>query len=90
MRRHEVKPGRLIVGLVAVAIGALYAGNAAGAWHTEWFAALPLLFGGLVLAALVGFAAHKARRRRRPRSDQAASSDSTGVPASSSGSQAIK
>jgi hypothetical protein len=90
VRNHDAKPGRLIVGLVAIGTAVLYAGDAAGTWDTDWFTALPLLFGGLVVAAVVGVSVQSARRRRRPRSDHSESSDSTGVPTSTSGSQAIK
>ncbi|WTL46518.1 hypothetical protein OG310_13245 [Streptomyces sp. NBC_01497] len=90
MRRHEAKPGRLIVGLVAIGTAVLYAGDAAGTWETEWFTALPLLFAGLMVAAVVGILVHRVRRRRGPRPDHTESSDSTGAPTSTSGSQAIR
>lgn len=86
MLRHEARPGRLIAGLVAMATAVLYAGDAAGAWHTAWFAALPLLCGGLLVAAVVGATVQSARRRRA----HSASSENTGAPTSTSGSQAIK
>ncbi|MCA1219054.1 hypothetical protein [Streptomyces sp. 8L] len=91
MQRHEAKPGRTIVGLVAIGTAVLYAGDTAGTWRTEWYTALPLLFGGLVLAAVVGLAVHSARRRHpRPEPDRSESKDSTGDPTSTRGSQAIK
>ncbi|MFF8288284.1 hypothetical protein ACF068_03485 [Streptomyces sp. NPDC016309] len=86
-RRHGFRPGRLVLGLTALGIAALYGGDVAGAWDTPWFAALPLLAGGLVLAGVAGWVGYRARRRRAAR---AASSDSSGAPASTSGSHAIK
>ncbi|GGU35458.1 hypothetical protein [Streptomyces lavendofoliae] len=85
--RHEFRPGRLVLGLTGLGIAALYAGDATGAWVTPWYAVLPLLGAGLVLAGVTGRLGHRARRRRAAR---AASSDSSGAPASTSGSQAIR
>ncbi|MGA5423037.1 hypothetical protein [Streptomyces lavendulocolor] len=85
--RHGFRPGRLVLGLTGLGVAALYAGDAAGAWHTVWYAVLPLLAAGLVLAGGAGLLGQRARRRRAAR---AASSDSTGAPASTSGSQAIR
>ncbi|WP_312846084.1 hypothetical protein [Streptomyces sp. WAC05374] len=85
--RHEFRPGRLVLGATGLAVAALYAGDAAGSWETPWYAALPLLCAGLVLAGMAGWIGYRARRRRAAR---AASSDSSGAPASTSGSQAIR
>lgn len=85
--RHRFLPGRLIAGLSALATAALYAGDAAGAWHTPWFTALPVVFGGLFAAGVVG-SLHYGVRRRRARSS--ASSENTDAPASTSGSQAMR
>ncbi|MFE6100602.1 hypothetical protein ACFVQ4_11625 [Streptomyces laurentii] len=86
MLLHEFRPGRLILGLAALAIAALFAGDAAGAWSVAWFAALPVLGGALGLASIASWTAYRIRRRAARR----ASSDSTGAPASSSGSQAMR
>jgi hypothetical protein len=84
---HGFRPGRALVGLAALTVALLYGGDAAGAWHTPWFVALPVVAGGLLLAAAVGGAAYVWRRRRAA---IRASSESSGAPASTSGSQAIK
>ncbi|MET9934148.1 MULTISPECIES: hypothetical protein [unclassified Streptomyces] len=86
MLLHEFRPGRLLVGLTALALTALYAGDAAGAWTTPWYAVVPVLCGGLGTAALATWAAYRIRRR----SARIRSSESTGAPASSNGSQAIR
>lgn len=63
MLRHEFQPGRLIAGLALTTAGVLYAGDAGGLWHTPWFTAIPLVVGGLCLAAVAGMVAHGIRRR---------------------------
>ncbi|MEU4352003.1 hypothetical protein [Streptomyces sp. NPDC023838] len=88
MPRHEFRPGRLIAGVVMLATAALFAGDAADAWQTPWYRAIPLVCGGLSLAGLANWIAYGVRKRRRDASQ--ASADSSGVPASTSGSQAIK
>ncbi|QGV82624.1 hypothetical protein EIZ62_12585 [Streptomyces ficellus] len=75
------------MGLTGLGIAALYAGDATRAWDTPWYAGLPVLCAGLVLAGAAGWIGHRARRRR---ADRAASSDSSGAPASTSGSHAIR
>ncbi|MCX4233972.1 hypothetical protein ACH4Y0_17300 [Streptomyces sp. NPDC020707] len=65
MRRHEFKPGRLIAGLFLMLTGVVYAGDAGGLWETPWFAVIPLVTGGLFLAAVTGSVAHGIRRRHR-------------------------
>ncbi|MEV4330241.1 hypothetical protein AB0K02_06825 [Streptomyces sp. NPDC049597] len=85
--RHAFRPGRLVAGLSVLTAALLYGGDAAGAWHTPWFVAFPVVFGGLVLAGTVA-ALHYMVRRRRARST--ASRENTGAPASTSGSQAMK
>ncbi|MGA5219380.1 hypothetical protein ACPCAE_25400 [Streptomyces cinereoruber] len=86
MLLHEFRPGRLLVGLTALALTALYAGDLAGAWTPPWYAVVPVLCGGLGAAALATWAAYRIRRR----SARSRSSESTEVPASSSGSQATR
>ncbi|MFG3346774.1 hypothetical protein ACGF1Z_17110 [Streptomyces sp. NPDC048018] len=83
---HEFRPGRLILGTAALALAALFAGDAAGTWPVAWYVVFPLLGGAFVLAAVASWIAYRVRRRAARR----ASSDSTGAPASSSGSQAMR
>ncbi|MFC8504778.1 hypothetical protein ACFU3J_10495 [Streptomyces sp. NPDC057411] len=83
---HEFRPGRLVLGLAALALAGLYAGDAAGRWSVGWFLVIPVLGGALVLAALTSWIAYGVRRRSARR----ASSESTGVPASSSGSHDMR
>ncbi|MFF9621948.1 hypothetical protein [Streptomyces griseosporeus] len=63
MLRHDFQPGRLVAGAFLTATGALYAGDAAGLWDTPWFALIPLVVGGLCLAAVVGVIGRGIRRR---------------------------
>lgn len=63
MPRHEFQPGRLVAGVVVTAAGVVYAGDARGAWETPWFAVLPLMVGGLCLAAVAGMVGRGLRRR---------------------------
>ncbi|MDI3385686.1 hypothetical protein QIS99_05555 [Streptomyces sp. B-S-A8] len=87
MLRHEFQPGKLIAGAVLLSAGVTYAGDATGAWHVPWFVLIPLVCGGLILAAVVAAVAYGIRRRR---SRHRASSENVGAPASSSGSQAMR
>ncbi|MGW7661483.1 hypothetical protein [Streptomyces sp. NPDC054756] len=66
MLRHEFQPGRLVAGGFLTAAGAVFAGDAADAWETPWFAVIPLVVGGLFLAGAVGLVARAARRHRTP------------------------
>jgi hypothetical protein len=84
---HRFAPGRALLGLAALTATVLYAGDAAGSWHTPWFVVFPVVFGGLLLAGLAGTTDYVFRRRR---SAMRASSESTGAPASTSGTQAIR
>ena len=67
MLRHEFQPGRLLAGVSLAAAGVLFAGDAAGAWTTPWLAIVPIVGGGLCLAALTGLLAHAIRRSRAAR-----------------------
>lgn len=87
MRCHEFRPGRLVAGVTGLAVATVYAGDAAGSWDAAWYAAVPILFCGMALAALAAWAGYRVRRRRAAR---AASADSAGAPASTSGSHAIR
>ncbi|MFH9062075.1 hypothetical protein ACH4GM_12775 [Streptomyces coeruleorubidus] len=64
MLRHELQPGKLVAGTLLIVVGALYAGDARGAWETPWYVAIPLVTGGLFLAGAVGFLTGRVRRRR--------------------------
>ncbi|GGT26857.1 hypothetical protein [Streptomyces chromofuscus] len=63
MLRHEFQPGRLVAGGAAAATGVLYAGDAGGSWEVPWFVVLPLMVGGLCLAAVAGMLGRGIRRR---------------------------
>ncbi|MGW7429386.1 hypothetical protein ACWGIN_07525 [Streptomyces sp. NPDC054861] len=86
MLLHEFRPGRLVAGATALALAVLYAGDAADAWVTPWYGVIPVLWGGLVVAALVTWVAYRIRRR----SARSASSENREAPASTSGSQDIR
>ncbi|MCZ0987417.1 hypothetical protein [Streptomyces diastatochromogenes] len=64
MLRHEFQPGKLVAGLFLTAAGVVYAGDAAGLWSTPWFAAIPLVTGGLCLAGVTAAVTRGIRRRR--------------------------
>ncbi|MEV5968775.1 hypothetical protein [Streptomyces sp. NPDC051921] len=83
---HEFRPGRLILGMAALTLATLFAGDAAGEWSVAWYVVIPVLCGALGLAAFASWIAYLVRRR----SARSASSESTGAPASSSGSQAMR
>ncbi|MFH8614288.1 hypothetical protein ACH4E8_04315 [Streptomyces sp. NPDC017979] len=84
---HPFRLGKALAGQSVLAAAVLFAGDAADAWHTPWFVVFPVVFGGLLLAGTVGTVHYVMRRRR---SAISASTDSTGAPPSSSGSQAIR
>ncbi|WP_175410775.1 hypothetical protein [Streptomyces sp. TRM64462] len=90
MPRHEFRPGRLLAGATGLAVAAVYAGDAAGAWDAAWYVVFPLLFGGLWLAATATWITYRYRVRRRRRSASSASTESIGAPASTSGNHAIR
>lgn len=73
MLRHEFQPGRLVAGFFLTAAGLVYAGDAGGVWDTPWFAVIPIVMGGLFLAALVATVTHGIRRGRGSRSGGGAS-----------------
>ncbi|OIJ67428.1 hypothetical protein [Streptomyces mangrovisoli] len=77
MLRHEFQPGKLVAGLFLAGAGALYAGDAAGAWRTPWFAVIPLVVVGLFLAGLVALVNGGIRRRRRARSRARGAAEAT-------------
>ncbi|GAA2435383.1 hypothetical protein [Streptomyces glaucus] len=65
MLRHEFQPGRLVAGAFLTLAGVIYAGDAGGAWETPWFVVIPVVTGGLCLAAVTGLLARGVHRRRR-------------------------
>ncbi|MFJ8013055.1 hypothetical protein [Streptomyces sp. NPDC096339] len=67
MPRHEFQPGRLLAGIVLLTAGVMYLLDAAGETDVPWFLVVPLAFGGLCLAALVGMVTYAVRRDRRDR-----------------------
>lgn len=86
MLLHEFRPGRLVVGVAALGLAAAYGGDLAGWWSVAWWLAIPVMCGGLGVAGLVTWVAYGIRRR----SARSRSAESTGAPASSSGSQAMR
>jgi biotin transporter BioY len=78
--RHEFQPGRLIAGAVLTAAGVMYLGDARGAWEAPWFAIIPVISGGLCLAAVAGLLARAARRGRAPRREPHAGQDGATAP----------
>ncbi|MEV0092101.1 hypothetical protein [Streptomyces sp. NPDC050738] len=85
--RHDFRPGKLFAGLVLIAVSVAYLGDAGDAWSTPSGVGAPAVVAGLVVAGGLNWIAYRLRRRRTAR---IASSESSGVPASTSGSQAIK
>ncbi|MFD7558533.1 MULTISPECIES: hypothetical protein [unclassified Streptomyces] len=67
MPRHEFQPGRLLAGIVLLTAGVMYLLDAAGEADVPWFLVVPMAFGGLCLAALVGMVTYAVRRDRRDR-----------------------
>ncbi|MGT2530002.1 hypothetical protein ACU4GG_25055 [Streptomyces nojiriensis] len=67
MPRHEFQPGRLLAGIVLLTAGVMYLLDAAGEADVPWFLVVPVAFGGLCLAALVGMVTYAVRRDRRDR-----------------------
>nr|WP_206440731.1 hypothetical protein [Streptomyces scabichelini] len=62
----------MIAGVVLTLNGIIYAGDAGGLWDTPWFAVIPLVIGGLFLAAAAGTVTHAIRHRRKSRASQEA------------------
>lgn len=87
MLRHEIRPGRAVVGVVMLALAAGYTADAAGAWDAPWVFFIPLFFGGLLLAATTTWVNYLMRRRRVARR---ASTENAPAPPSTSGNQAIR
>ena len=77
MLRHEFQPGRLVAGVFLAGGGVAYVGDAGGAWETPWFAIVPIVIGGLCLAAVTGLLARAIRRHRPPRAGRQAEPEGT-------------
>ncbi|OIJ99117.1 hypothetical protein [Streptomyces colonosanans] len=67
MLRHKFQPGRLTAGVFLTAAGVTYLGDASGAWETPWFVIIPMVMGGLCLAAVTGMVTGAIRRGRAAR-----------------------
>ncbi|EFF92670.1 MULTISPECIES: hypothetical protein [Streptomyces] len=67
MLRHEFQPGKLVAGVFLIAAGVVYAGAAHGLWRIPWFAAVPLVVGGLCLAGVAALLNRAVRRNRAGR-----------------------
>ncbi|MGY5034979.1 hypothetical protein ACWC9U_29875 [Streptomyces sp. 900116325] len=87
MLRHEIRPGRAVAGVAMLALAAGYAADAAGRWDAPWTFFLPVLFGGLWLAATTTWVSYRMRRRRDAKK---ASTENDAAPASTSGNQAMR
>jgi hypothetical protein len=67
VRRHEFRPGRLVAGLVVLAVGVTYALSAAEKGDIPFWAPFPAVVAGLFLAGGVGAPASSLRAGRRGR-----------------------
>jgi hypothetical protein len=77
--RHRFQPGRLVAGVFLMVAGVVYAGDGTGLWDTPWYALVPLVSGGLCIAAVVGMVARSAHRRRGAPSATAPDETGTGL-----------
>ncbi|MGH4034234.1 hypothetical protein ACQB60_35550 [Actinomycetota bacterium Odt1-20B] len=68
MLRHEFQPGKMIAGLALIAAGLVSGGDAGGLWDVPWFVVIPVVAGGLCLAAAAAVVAQSVRGHRRRRS----------------------
>ncbi|MFE9255094.1 hypothetical protein [Streptomyces sp. NPDC006879] len=64
MRSHDFQPGRLVAGLSLMAAAVLFFGDARGAWETPWYVLVPVVCGGLGVAAVLGVSVYAVRRHR--------------------------
>ncbi|URN15357.1 MULTISPECIES: hypothetical protein [Streptomyces] len=85
MLRHEFHPGRLVAGVTGLGVAAVYGGDAAGSWQVPWYAGLPLLACGLVLAAVASRIGYRVRRRRAERTTEP---EGTSAPSGTNGGHA--
>ncbi|MGW3495154.1 hypothetical protein [Streptomyces sp. NPDC001020] len=80
MLRHEFRPGRLTAGVFLTAAGVAYLGDASGAWETPWFAIIPMVMGGLCLAAVTGMVTGAIRRGLTARREARGAREGTPMP----------
>ncbi|GAA3032638.1 hypothetical protein [Streptomyces glomeratus] len=80
MLRHEFQPGRLVAGAFLAAAGVVFAGDARGAWEAPWFAIVPIVGGGLCLAAVTGLLTRAIRRGRTSPGKRPAERDGAAAP----------
>jgi hypothetical protein len=72
VRRHRFEPAALVMGLVLIALAALFLLDAGGVWHVSRpRETVPIAAGGLALAAATAVVTQAVRivrghRRRRP------------------------
>ncbi|MEV6259755.1 hypothetical protein AB0M42_03150 [Streptomyces sp. NPDC051784] len=78
MPLHEIRPGRAVAGLVMLTLAGGYAADALGAWDAPWTFFVPVLVGGLWLAATVTWVNYRLRRRRQARRASAGSTGAQG------------
>lgn len=69
MRVHRFEPGKLLAGLVLLAVSLCYALDAAGQWNVRPFALVGAVPGGLCLAGLASSVTFGVRRRQRRRTE---------------------
>ncbi|MEU0692233.1 hypothetical protein [Streptomyces uncialis] len=77
MLRHEFQPGKLIAGAALAVAGGLYAADVAGNGDLPWWTLVPIVLGGLGVAAVVGMSTvlwRHARGERGARGARASSS----------------
>lgn len=79
MLRHEFQPGKLIAGAALSVAGGLYAADVAGNGDLPWWTLVPIVFGGLGIAAVVGMATVLWRRTRGARAVPVGGPDAGGA-----------
>ncbi|MFH8368574.1 hypothetical protein [Streptomyces sp. NPDC018031] len=65
MKRHTFEPGKLVAALAVLAAALLYGMDAAGEWEIPVFVLVPVICGGLCVAAVVSGVAYGLRHRSR-------------------------
>ncbi|MFE3514882.1 hypothetical protein [Streptomyces sp. NPDC059166] len=81
MPLHEIRPGRAVAGLAMLTLAGGYAADARGVWDAPWTFFVPVLVGGLWLAATMTWVNYRLRRRRARR----ASAEANGAPTARGG-----
>lgn len=64
-----------MAGTALIAAGVIALGNTAGVWKTPWYVIIPVVNGGLCLAAVTGLLARAIRRDRSARGRPGAERD---------------